>query len=821
MRKILLILFCSVFIPGLNILAQPLEGRIVDSQNRRPLAFVNIVYKSGGQGTVSNIDGEFSIASVDEIEFLKFSYLGYHTKFFGKEDIRPGKTLQVRLEQKAYDIEEVRILPGINPAHRIIHLAVENRDSNNPEKMQSFSYTSYSKMYFTLDLDSMYTDAAMPASKGDTAVVMIDSSDREDIEEFLDENHLFLMEFVSEREFMRPDRNRETVKASRVSGFNDPSFTLLATQIQSFSFYDELFMIWDRKYVNPVSRGSTRRYLFILEDTVYTEQQDTLFVISFTPLRGRNFDGLKGILHINSNGYAIQNVIAEAAEMENIFRVRIQQKYEYIENRQWFPVQLNTDVMLSPENAEANGEPITLVGIGKSYLSDIRLNPEFRKRDFSNIEVEVENDAHKKNDGFWNQYRVSPLTRKDANTYQLIDSIGRKAHIDRTLKVFETLASGYIPAGFLNIDYKSLIHWSRYEGLRIGAAVETNDKLSRRIQLGGKLAYGFGDKELKYGGHLKLNLNRRKDAFMKISYDKDIVETAGWRFIDKPPVTSSEIFRSFLIASEDNIVARSIELQFPPLQYLKLNTYLSQHVRQVTNDYRYIVSAPEGDREEDRFHITETGIRLKYAYKEKFMETPRGNLISLGTSYPVIYLNLHLGFPVLEGDYEYTKLEGKLTKTFVTKSLGETKLALVGGWADRSLPYPLLYAGAGSYGVFTIETENSFATMRMNEFVSDRFGSVHFQQDFGKLLFKKEKFQPGIVLSASAGFGSMNPDSRHVNLDQNTLEKGYYESGILFNNLLRNWIFGYGLGVFYRFGPYSLPETIDNFAFKFTIRFNL
>ena len=212
---------------------------------------------------------------------------------------------------------------------------------------------------------------------------------------------------------------------------------------------------------------------------------------------------------------------------------------------------------------------------------------------------------------------------------------------------------------------------------------------------------------------------------------------------------------------------------------------------------------------------------MKYAYKEKFMETPRGNRISLGTSYPVIYLNLHLGIPVLEGDYEYTKLEGKLTKTFVTKSLGETKLALVGGWADRSLPYPLLYAGAGSYGVFTIETENSFATMRMNEFVSDRFGSVHFQQDFGKLLFKKEKFQPGIVLAASAGFGSMKSDSRHVNLDPNTLEKGYYESGILFNNLLRNWIFGYGLGVFYRFGPYSLPETIDNFAFKFTIRFNL
>jgi hypothetical protein len=820
-KNFLPILFCAALLPLLKTSAQPVEGRILDSRSRRPLAFVAIVYNEKGQGTVSNIDGEFSIELVEKIEFLKFSYLGYHSKYIPGEDVRPGESLHIRLDQKAFDIEEVKVLPGINPAHRIIDLAVDNRNRNNPEKMQSFSYTSYSKMYFTVNLDSIQAGIAEHERKGDSAAAREASSEIEDMEEFLEENHLFLMEFVSDREFMHPDRNRETVTASRVSGFSDPSFTLLASQIQSFSFYDELIMIWDRKYVNPISRGSTRRYLFLLEDTMYTEQNDTLFVISYSPLRGKNFDGLKGILHINSNGYSIQNVIAEAAEMQSIFRIRIQQKYEYIENKQWFPVQLNTDIMLSPEEANVNGQPLVLVGIGKSYLSDIRLNPELKKRDFSHVEIEVEEGAHKREDAFWNHYRVSPLTRQDTNTYRLIDSIGEEAHLDRTLKIFETFASGYIPAGFLNIDYRSLIHWSKYEGFRLGMAVETNDKLSRSIQLGSKLAYGFGDRELKYGGHLRLNLNRRKDVFLKLSYDKDIVETAGWRFIEQSPITSSEIFRSFLIASQDNIVAKYLEFQFPALRYLKVNTYLSQNTRQVTSDYRYTVSRPEGDIQEDIFQITETGIRLKYAYREKFMETPRGSRISLGTSYPVLYFNLHFGIPMFDGEYEYTKLEGKLTKTFVSKSLGETKLALVGGWADRSLPYPLLYAGAGSYYTFTIETENSFATMRLNEFVSDRFGSMHFQQDFGKLLFKGERFQPGIVLAASAGYGSMKPDSRHVNLEQKTLEKGFYESGILFNNLLRQWFMGYGLGVFYRFGPYSLPETIDNFAFKFTIRFNL
>jgi hypothetical protein len=774
---------------------EPVRGQILDRKTRRPLAFVNITYLASGQGTVSNIDGAFSISSPGDIDFLKFSYVGYHPRYIGKEDIRGGETLLIEMDRKTYDIAEVTIIPGINPAHRIIRLASENRKQNNPEERRSFSYTSYSKMYFTLDPDSL--------------------------EKFLDKQHLFLMEFVSERKFMPPDKNKEVVTASRVSGFRDPSFTLLASQIQSTSFYDDLIMIWDKKYLNPISSGSTRKYLFILEDTMYTESMDTLFVISYRPLKGRNFDGLKGILHINSRGYAIQNVIAEAAETEGIFRIRIQQKYEYVADQQWFPVQLNTDIILSPKNAAANGEQVRLLGIGKSYLSDIQLDPAFSNREFDQIELEVEDGAHKQDENYWSQYRVNPLTRKDSNTYHFIDSVEKEVHLDRTLKAFETFASGYIPIGFLNLDYRSLIHWNQYEGFRFGAAAETNEKLAWWFSIGGKVAYGTRDKRLKYGAHLKFNLNYRKDAWIKFKYDNDVVETAGFRFLDKPPITSSEIFRSFLIAEKDIVEEKALEFQFPAFRYVKINTYLSRASRTMASDYRYLASTPEGEQETDRFHITETGVLMRYAHKEKFLETPRGNRLSLGTSYPVFFANFHVGLPILGGEYEYTKVEARITKTFVSKSLGDTKIALVGGWADRDLPYPLLYAGTGSYAAFTIETENSFTTMRLNEFVSDRFANLYFQQDFGKLLFSSGRFQPGIVLATSAGLGKLSHSANHVNLDQQSYEKGYYESGLLFNNLLRQWFIGYGLGVFYRYGPYSLPKTIDNFAFKFTIRFNL
>ena len=145
----------------------------------------------------------------------------------------------------------------------------------------------------------------------------------------------------------------------------------------------------------------------------------------------------------------------------------------------------------------------------------------------------------------------------------------------------------------------------------------------------------------------------------------------------------------------------------------------------------------------------------------------------------------------------------------------------MGGYVDQDIPYPNLYNGHGSYGVFTIEAENSFATMRLNKFVSDRFINLFFQQDFGKLLFKTEYFQPSIVFVTNAGIGKLNYHDNHQNITIETMDKGYYESGLLVNNVLKQWFIGYGLGLFYRYGSYQLTKTIDNFAFKFTVSINL
>jgi len=814
-----------------------INGKIIDSRSGDPLPFANIIYNSRGSGIVSNIDGKFSIAVKPDVEFLKFSYLGYHSFYKELDSNLTIQELTIKLVPKYYDLNEVSVVPGINPAHRIINLTIENRDLNNPEKMKSFSYRSYNKMYFTVLYDTLteYPDVNAPETSplegsypetgqpetGSPEVNPLQAGDSvvTKTKNFVKNQHLFLMEFVSEREFLYPDKNKEIVTASRVSGFKDPSFILLASQIQSFTFYDDLIMISDKKYLNPVSRGSMGKYLFILEDTLFTDRNDTLFIISYRPLRGKNFDGLKGILHINSNGYAIQEVIAEAAGQEDKIKIRIRQKYDWIENQQWFPVELNTDIIIVTDKMKANGVPGSLAGIGKSYLSDIVLNPELKNRNFSPVETRVEDDAHMKSDDYWVRYRVVPLSSKDTNTYRIIDSIGEAAHLDRSLDILEILTSGYIPWKFLDINYRSIVNYNIYEGFRFGLGVQTNRKLSEWFTIGGHLNWGTCDKDFKYGGHLKVFIDPVSETFIQYRFNNDVMESAGIRFLDDIPQTSSENFRKYLIRDMDIVEEHEVQIGSSLIRYLRFNVFLNHSVKQVTTGYRFLADSESPSS--GLFRFTELGLGLRFALKEKFMETPRGNRISVGTNWPILNLNVIKGMEQIQGEYDYLKLEAKISKTFITKSFGNTLVTLSGGLADSNIPYPNLYNGYGSYGAFVPEVENSFATMRMNEFIMDRFAFAFVQQDFGSLFFKRGNFRPSIVLVTHAGYGKLLHVSGHENIELKTIEKGYYESGILFKNMLRQWFIGYGLGAFYRYGPYSLHKTFDNFAFKFTISINI
>ncbi|MDR2008966.1 MAG: DUF5686 and carboxypeptidase regulatory-like domain-containing protein [Bacteroidales bacterium] len=819
-KPIFVILF--VFLTISSFCQTKFGGKVIDSKTKEPLAFVNIIYSSSNYGTTTDLDGYFTIESYDKIEFLKVSYLGYITKTITKEEIGNKRYFEIQLEENAFYLSEVTILPGINPAHRIIDEVINNADRNNPEKMRSFSYMSYSRFHITVGFNIAGSITVLPKKEElkTDSVSVLDTTGNKEFDRVMDvltSQYLFLSENVSERKFSYPDNNKETVLAQRVSGLKNPSFVLLGSQFQSLSFYKDYITILDKKYLSPVSKGSTKRYFFQIEDTMYNEKADTIFIISYRPLHGKNFEGMQGVMHINTNGYAIQNVSAKPYEKSKTFDINIQQKYELIEDTQWFPVQLNTDIIINMIEVIADSISIPCIGIGKTYISDISLNPDHKRKDFNQLNVVVNDDASKKDETFWNTYRKEALTEKDLKTYEVIDSLGDEFNFDRFLNVMEIVASGYIPFKFINFDLLSIYNYNKYEGSRLGLGLSTNDRMLTWASAGGYFAYGFRDKAWKYGGHLSFLFHRPSETKLILGYKKDLSLSDDYTFQQGQALSFSNYVMDMFLSEMDSVTQYYASFQFSTLKYLRANVMFSYTEKNIINQDRYNYREPLNMH----YFNSEIGIYLRYAYKEKFMQTPRGNRISLGTKYPILHFNITKSIPLFDADNDYFKYEASVYKKFVIRNAGETHLQLTGGLIDGIAPYSELYyiAGISSW----LNFDNVFNTMRINEFISDRFACAFVRHDFGSLLWKGKKFSPKFAIVTAAGWGDaklvLAPEEDY---QAKLMNKGYYESGLQINGIITmSKLFGYGLGVYYRYGPYSRTKEIENWAFKLTLTLNM
>ena len=147
---------------------------------------------------------------------------------------------------------------------------------------------------------------------------------------------------------------------------------------------------------------------------------------------------------------------------------------------------------------------------------------------FDNVEVKLGDSIHKKTDKYWNSFRPVPVSEIEENTYQLIDSIGEAINLEKTMKIFEALMNGKIPISIFNLDISKIMAYNEYEGYRLCADLMTNDKIAKWFSLGGYLAYGFKDKNTKYGARILLNLRKQNELTLKISTWYDVFETGKY-----------------------------------------------------------------------------------------------------------------------------------------------------------------------------------------------------------------------------------------------------------------------------------------------------
>jgi hypothetical protein len=810
----------------LSIQAQFQINGIVTDSNNKPLPFATIT-TSDNNNTITDVDGKFDFKITETTNTFAVSYIGFQTKIIAI--IANKKFYSISLSQKTDDLKEV-VVSNENPALTIIRKVIANKNQNNPQKrLSSFEYKTYNKLIVTANPDSIdgRIDSSAAYKDFNKKEINIDSSDYK-FKEIISKQHLFQTEKVSQYQF-GDNKLKETVLGTKIAGFKNPIYEVIAFNLQSISIYDNKYELFETKYENPISNSATSNYNYKLLDTVNIKGRET-YMIYFKNKQKRRSSGLEGVLYIDQENFAVAKAVMRIKGVLDISGIH---EFEYVPSEKiWF--QSNTTFKIVKGK---NDDDIKILGGTIQFDGDVEDNFEPRKKSASDftyllsesnnfdihyntktpiknpsLYIEIKDDASKKPEEFWNTYRKEILDLKSQKTYLLLDSLSVKRRIEKRLGLGRKIINGYFPIGPVDLDLKKIISYNNYEGFRLGLGGITNDRFSKNFRIEGYSAYGTKDGEVKYSIGSGVLLDKSTNTWINGSYTDDVREIAStvfavdkrvFKIYDPRPINISTFYK--YISWKANVQTKIIPKTEAVFELAR--TYVEPEF-----DYLFNLNG----KLYSNYIMTTAMVSIVWAPFSDFMQTPTGRNES-EKRFPRFTFQYTQSLPnVLENDFNFGKIDFKTEYEKKYLNGQKTSLLLQGGYAMGDVPITHLYNTMPNNLTketviqrITFAGRNSFETMYFNEFFSSQYIFFQIKHGFDRITIFK-KVRPSLVLVTRMAWGNMKNPEQHVGPTYKTLDKGFFESGIELNKIFK----GFGLGGFYRYGPNQLLKFEDNIAVK-------
>lgn len=677
----------------------------------------------------------------------------------------------------------------------LVQQAISNKKHNNPNKaLAQYTYTSYEK--------TIITDSLVSGS------------------------HSYYSEKVSDAIYSQEYGFTESILGFELAGFSEIQYQVLAVNLQSRSFYDSDFVIFNTRYAGILSKRGLKNYNYAT-----LIQNDSTVRIAFSPKRPRAIPGLSGYMDLDPASLAITYV---AVAVQDKIDLEITQTYAYSKEAQlYFPE--NRILVLEKGESERNfsffGGKLSVGNLqsrdmdnlqDKKYLVSTTKNSFFslkaKDKKGSPYAISIAENAVHQPESFWQDYRIEAPSQKDVRSFNTLQNIVQAENIERRLGTINNFSVGYYSVNFFDFDLTYPVKFNNFEGLRLGLGGVTNAGFSERFRLEGYGAYGFKDQEFKYGlggGYL---VNPNKNFWISLTYNSDLEEVGNFAYLTDRRVYS--LFEPRLVNINLFYKHRTVRTNFEYRVAPKVLSELQIAHRRIdqTTPYRFV----SNNEEISNYNITEATIGMRWSPGSKFMKTP-DDVSEVYDGYPKISGQLAQGFNGLGGDFNFTKLGAKAFYRVDRLNKTATEILLEGNIGFGDLPITHLFHAFPNAPTketimqrFSVAGVNSFETMFFSEFFSDRLFTAQLKHRL-KPFNLGRKFKPEMVLISRFAIGDIRNPEDHLDITFGSLDKGFTESGFEINKLF--W--GFGTSFTYRYGGYHLPDFEDNIAFKFTFNLKL
>lgn len=430
----------------LNLHAQNITGTI-KNENGEELPYSSVTVKGSGSGTSANGAGRFQLTLPAGNYTLVCQHLGYE---LSEKKIEVKGNIEVNFILKELNLSMPDVVVksgGEDPAYKVIRAAIKKRSGYNNEG-NSFVADRYGKDIIKLrDLPDKLFGKKIP--KKEMSEDGFDSTGK---------GIIYLSESVSRISLSEPDKFKNEILKSRVSGSNSFGFSFpifINFYSNNVSVFSSLF--GKRGFISPISDNALNFYKYKLTG-VFFEDGKMINAISVIPRR--NYEPLfSGTINITEDDWRIHScdlILTKTSQLEILDTLKINQIYGPADDSVWKIKTQYIYLTLKPLK-------IDLVGNFLSVYSDYKINPEFPKNFFDNTVVKYNADVVSTNDSFWDSIRPVPLEPEEIKDYHVKDSIKEKYSSPEYIKAMRDSAKKYENKGLITKLLLSDYRRTRYD----------------------------------------------------------------------------------------------------------------------------------------------------------------------------------------------------------------------------------------------------------------------------------------------------------------------------------------------------------------------
>lgn len=523
LHKITLVIFLTMIYLG--AISQEITGFVKDEKNQEPIPFSNVWIKGTTIGTMSNVNGKFTL-NLSKNDTLCVSSVGYQKREIPAKKITQNP-LTVFLSEEIQEIGEVTVKPEVSRAKILLKKILDRKKANrnNIESVNDFKTFAQTTVYWAIDSTSKATRIFHNL---DEVTMKLDGQN-------LRFSPIYLAELGE-----KVTNGKDSIVYNRKDGIfpklnQTIESLILLNVVVDLDFYKDQINILGRGMTSPLSNSASLSYDFYLNDSTYVGDTK-YFNFSFAPKNKYN-PLFTGRFTVEDSTFALTDILAYVQKEANInfvngFKANV--NYSKDDNGNCFynnqNISLNLALTLNRDTVSKYGsqriDDISsgnwLVTKSTHYSTSKRLD-EIRPRNWKNQPE------------FTSSYSV------DEGAYKRVEKLKENSVIEGIDAIGGMVLTSYVDVGKIEIGpVFDIYSTNAIEGQRFSIPLRTGEKMFERFTVGGFLGYGTKSNKLKFGANFAWQPLPTDKFIFRMNYSNDynlVSQDKYLRFIKKNPNT--------------------------------------------------------------------------------------------------------------------------------------------------------------------------------------------------------------------------------------------------------------------------------------------